>query len=138
MRSLFILAILSMALFAPAATNVVASGESALILPAVITRPMDIYSPTGRVDTVGSFVKEGSVVRQRTSNGWEVCPGSRNLVIIQKLGTGGTAVVKDGAGELVRLTDALPAVVFTSRDTPTSPIWVDAVGAGVTVFYSQR
>lgn len=138
MRILLSFSLCALAICSQAATNVVSSGSSALILPAVITRPMDIDSPTGRVDTVGAFVKEGSVVRQRTSNGWEVCPGSRNLVIIQKLGTGGTAVVKDGAGELVRLTDALPAVVFTSRDTPTSPIWVDAVGAGVTVFYSQR
>lgn len=138
MRILLSFSLCALAICSQAATNVVSSGSSALILPAVITRPMDIDSPTGRVDTVGAFVKEGSVVRQRTSNGWEVCPGSRNLVIIQKLGTGGTAVVKDGAGELLWLTDEYPAIIFTDLQAPLSALWVSAVGTNVVVFSSQR
>ena len=139
MRTMLIALLVSVfAAVAPASTNVVTNGTSALILPMEIARPMDVIAPTGRVETVGSIVKEGVVVRQLTVNGWEVCPRSRGLVIVQKLSTGGTAVVGDSTGALVHLTDAVPAVVLTAPHVSPSPIWVTAEGADVTVFYSQR
>jgi len=129
---------LSFALGASGATNVVASGASAIVVPATAPQGTFANAPTGRVDVVGSFVREGGVVRQLTANGWEVCPPSRKLLIVQRLSGAGTAVVMDGQGDLVRLTPAYSAVVFTDASAPWSHVSVRAEGGDVTISTSHR
>ena len=128
---------LSFALGASGATNVVASGATALVVPSTAPSGTFANAPTGRVDVAGSFVREGGIVRQLTANGWEVCPTTRRLVVVQRL-SGATAVVMDGQGDLVRLTPAYSAVVFTDGHAPGSSISVRAEGGDVTVSTSHR
>ena len=133
---LMVLAVLAAA--APAATNVVASGASAIVVPATAPQGAFANAPTGRVDVAGSFVREGGVVRQYTANGWEVCPTTRRLVVVQRLSGAGTAVVSDATGDLVRLTPAYSAVVFTDASAPGSHVSVRAEGGDVTISASHR
>lgn len=125
-----------------ASTNVVASGGVAIVAPSVAPRGTFLDAPTGRVDVAGAFVREGGIVRQYTANGWEVCPPARKLLVVQRLsgdGAGdGTAVVSDTTGDLVRLTPAYSAVVFTDASAPGSHVSVRAEGGDVTVFTSHR
>ena len=123
---------------ASGSTNVVASGGVAIVAPSVAPRGTFLDAPTGRVDVAGAFVREGSVVRQFTANGWEVCPPSRKLLVVQRLSGAGTAVVSDATGDLVRLTPAYSAVVFTDASAPGSHVSVRAEGGDVTVFTAHR
>ncbi|NLD84851.1 MAG: hypothetical protein GX636_02895, partial [Actinomycetales bacterium] len=113
-RMLFVIMVAALAHCAGATTNVVSVGTSAIVVPAVVSLDARAGISTGRVDVVGSFVREGGIVRQLTANGWEVCPPARRLVVVQRL-SGATAVVVDGQGDLVRLTPAYSAVVLTGE-----------------------
>lgn len=128
---------LSFALGASGATNVVASGATALVVPSTAPAGTFANAPTGRVDVAGSFVREGGIVRQLTVNGWEVCPTTRRLVVVQRL-SGATAVVMDGQGDLVRLTPAYSAVVLTGEHATGSPLSVRAEDGDVTISTSHR
>lgn len=121
-----------------ASTNVVASGGVAVVAPSVAPRGTFLNAPTGRVDVAGAYVREDGVVRQYTANGWEVCPPARKLLVVQRLSGAGTAVVSDATGDLVRLTPAYSAVVFTDASAPGSHVSVRAEGGDVTVFTSHR
>lgn len=129
---------LSFALGASGATNVVASGATALVVPSTAPAGTFANAPTGRVDVAGSFVREGGIVRQLTANGWEACPPSRKLLVVQRLSGAGTAVVSDTTGDLVRLTPAYSAVVFTDASAPGSHVSVRAEDGDVTVFTAHR
>ena len=138
-RLIFTLGVaLSFALGASGSTNVVASGASAIVVPATAPQGAFANAPTGRVAVAGSFVREGGIVRQLTANGWEVCPPSRKLLVVQRLSGAGTAVVSDTTGDLVRLTPAYSAVVFTDASAPGSHVSVRAEGGDVTVFTAHR
>ena len=137
-RLIFTLGVaLSFALGASGATNVVASGTTALVVPSTAPKGTFANAPTGRVAVVGSFVREGGIVRQLTVNGWEVCPTTRRLVVVQRL-SGATAVVVDGQGDLVRLTPSYSAVVLTGEHATGSQISVRAEGGDVTISTSHR
>jgi hypothetical protein len=138
MRLMLFAAAFFVATRAGAATNVVAVGTDSIVVPAVVSFDAHVAAPTGRVDVAGAFVREGSVVRQFTANGWEVCPTSRKLLVIQRLSGAGTAVVSDTTGDLVRLTPAYSAVVFTDASAPGSHVSVRAEGGDVTVLTSHR
>ena len=137
-RLLIFLFAVATAVSAQATTNTITNATSVIIMPMVVTRPADVSSPTGRVETAGSIVKENGLVRQLTASGWEICPSARRLIVIQKLSASGTLSVGDGTGELVRLTDAVPTVVFTASDAISSPVWLTANGDDIDVFYSSR
>lgn len=136
-RMLFVIVVAALAHCAGATTNVVTVGTSAIVVPAVVSLDARAGISTGRVDVVGSFVREGGIVRQLTANGWEVCPTTRRLVVVQRL-SGGTAVVMDGQGDLVRLTPAYSAVVLTGEHATGSPLSVRAEGGDVTISTSHR
>lgn len=137
-RLLFALAALA-ALSSHGATNVVSNGVSVVVAPSVVSwGARHDATPTQRVDVAGAYVREGAVVRQRTVNGWEVCPTSRRMVIVQRLGGTGTAVVGDSEGDLVRLTSSHSAVVFTGDNAPYSLVTVRAEDGDVDIFSSHR
>lgn len=127
-----------------ASTNVVvvASGTSAIVVPATAPQGAFANAPTGKVEVAGAYYREGRLVFQYTANGWEACPPSRKLLVVQRLsgdGAGdGTAVVSDTTGDLVRLTPAYSAVVFTDASAPGSHVSVRAEGGDVTVFTAHR
>ena len=138
-RLIFTLGVaLSFALGASGATNVVASGASAIVVPATAPQGAFANAPTGKVAVAGAYYREGRLVFQYTANGWEVCPPSRKLLIVQRLSGAGTAVVSDTTGDLVRLTPAYSAVVFTDASAPGSQVSVRAEGGDVTVFTAHR
>jgi hypothetical protein len=137
-RMLFVIAVAALAHCAGATTNVVSAGASAIVVPATVSLDARAGISTGRVDVAGAFVREGSVVRQYTANGWEACPPSRKLLVVQRLSGAGTAVVSDATGDLVRLTPAYSAVVFTDASAPGSHVSVRAEGGDVTVFTAHR
>ena len=95
-------------------------------------------APTGKVAVAGAYYREGRLVFQYTANGWEACPPSRKLLIVQRLSGAGTAVVSDTTGDLVRLTPAYSAVVFTDASAPGSHVSVRAEGGDVTISASHR
>ena len=136
-RMLFVIVVAALAHCAGATTNVVTVGTSAIVVPAAVSLDARAGISTGRVAVVGSFVREGGIVRQLTANGWEVCPTTRRLVVVQRL-SGGTAVVMDGQGDLVRLTPAYSAVVLTGEHATGSPLSVRAEGGDVTISTSHR
>jgi len=134
---LFVIMVAALAHCAGATTNVVSVGTSAIVVPAVVSLDARAGISTGRVDVVGSFVREGGIVRQLTANGWEVCPTTRRLVVVQRL-SGATAVVVDGQGDLVRLTPAYSAVVLTGEHATGGSLSVRAEGGDVTISTSHR
>lgn len=136
-RMLFVIMVAALAHCAGATTNVVTVGTNAIVVPAVVSLDARAGISTGRVAVVGSFVREGGIVRQLTANGWEVCPTTRRLVVVQRL-SGGTAVVMDGQGDLVRLTPSYSAVVLTGEHATGSPLSVRAEGGDVTISTSHR
>ena len=136
-RMLFVIMVAALAHCAGATTNVVSVGTSAIVVPAVVSLDARAGISTGRVDVVGSFVREGGIVRQLTANGWEVCPTTRRLVVVQRL-SGATAVVVDGQGDLVRLTPAYSAVVLTGEHATGGSLSVRAEGGDVTISTSHR
>ena len=138
-RLIFTLGVaLSFALGASGATNVVASGTSAIVVPATAPQGAFANAPTGTVAVAGAYYREGRLVFQFTANGWEVCPTTRRLVVVQRLSGAGTAVVMDGQGDLVRLTPAYSAVVLTDASAPLSHVSVRAEGGDVTISASHR
>lgn len=136
-RMLFVIMVAALAHCAGATTNVVSVGANAIVVPAVVSLDARAGISTSRVDVAGSFVREGGIVRQLTANGWEVCPTTRRLVVVQRL-SGATAVVMDGQGDLVRLTPAYSAVVLTGEHATGSPLSVRAEGGDVTISTSHR
>ena len=78
-RMLFVIVVAALAHCAGATTNVVSVGTSAIVVPATVSLDARAGISTGRVAVVGSFVREGGIVRQLTANGWEVCPTTRRL-----------------------------------------------------------
>lgn len=122
---------------AQASTNVVSSGDTALLIPTTAPQGTFLSAPTGRVEVVGSLVREGGIIRQRTVNGWEQCPRERNMVLVQVIGGAGTAVVVDSTGDLARLS-VNATIIFTNENAPRSGVSIRAEGGDVTVFTSHR
>lgn len=138
MRSKLLIALgLTFAVFAGAATNTVSSGSTAIVLPAVVPA-YSPTAPTNRVEVMGALVREHGIIRQKTANGWEICPRERRFVIVQFMSGSGTAIVRDSGGDLARLSSACTALILTGSDTLSSQLYVHAEGGDVTVFSSQR